>query len=311
MRPKLKIFGIRADWKALSFCLLAASTFWFLHAMNNDYTDDISYPIKIKYDPGKVIPISPMPDKIKINVTGYGWDLVKRYLGFKVVPLQFEPDNLPEKKYISSLQLTPSVTRQLAGIRLNYILTDTLFFNFDKIYEKKVQVLIDSQNISLAPSYKIITSVISSPDSIIFRGPASFIAQIPDSIIIRLPQTEIKEKFENTIKVPEQGYHHLIKMLNKEVRVRFDVAKFEKESKIVTMKLLNFPSSEIYTERKIILTYFLKEEDKNKIKGNDFEIHLNYEDLDSRDSTIGPRLVRKPSFVKDFYFTPYAVKIEY
>ena len=126
-----------------------------------------------------------------------------------------------------------------------------------------------------------------------------------------MPQTDVKEKFEENIKVPEQGYHHLIKMINKEVRIRFDVSKFEKENKIVNMKLFNFPSSEVYTERKIILTYFIKAEDKNKIGVNDFEVHLNYKDLDTRDSTIGPRLVKKPSFVKDFYFTPYAIKIKY
>jgi hypothetical protein len=294
----------------LSFCVFAASTFWFLHAMNNDYTDTISYPVKIIYDSEKVVPVAPLPDQIKMNVTGYGWDLLKRNLGFKVSSLQFEPDNLPEKNFISPQQLASYVTRQLANIRLNYILSDTLFFNFDYVIEKNVRVVVDSQNISLAPSYKIITPLIISPDSIIFRGPASFVRIIPDSIKITISQTDLKEKFEANIKVPEQGYHHLVTMLNKEVRVRFDVAKFEKESRVINMRLLNFPSPEIIPDKKIILTYFVKEDEKNKIGENDFEVLLNYKDLDTRDSSIGPRLVKKPAFVKDFYFTPYAVKIE-
>lgn len=311
MVSRLKIFKVK-DWKAMAFCVLAASIFWFLSAMNHDFTVDIYYPLQIKYNDSSLVPVSPLPQKIKLNVKGYGWNLLRKYIGVQTEPIVYIPDDLPDRKYVSAFELSSVVTQQLDDVEFNYIVRDTLFFEFDYLTEKKVKVSLDSSSIALSPSYKIISPIILNPDSIIYKGPASFLSQIPDSVNLQVGLMDIKENVEEQIKVPEKGYSK-VEMLNKEVKVRFGVAKFEKQSALVRIQPVNFPhdSTDINFDKNLILTYFVKEEDKNKIAQNDFLAYLDYQDLDRTDSTIGPTLIKKPVFIKDYYFTPYAVKITY
>ncbi|MBX9850639.1 MAG: hypothetical protein K2X86_02665 [Cytophagaceae bacterium] len=309
MKSKDRIFGIKADWKALFFCVLTASTFWFFNAMNRDYTDEIYYPFEIRYDESRVMPLTETPDKIKINVTGVGWNLLRKHLGFSNDPVIFHPGNLPQANFVSSSQLSPLFIKHLGDLRLNYILKDTIYFKFDYLKTKKVKLWLDSQSIGLAPYYKITSPIIISPDSAVFQGPSSYVKSIPDSLKITIPRTGIKNKFEEQVKIAEHAFQY-VKLANKQVKIRFDVSKFEHQSQVLELKLLNFPSSyPVNFDKKIILTYLIKENDKNKVNVKDFEVDLDYNTLDQADSTITPKLIKKPTFVKEHYFTPYAVKI--
>jgi hypothetical protein len=312
LKSEQKILGIRADWKAVCFCIIAASTFWFFNAMNHDYTVNIFYPIEIVYDDSRVVSLTEPPKKVKINVTGYGWKILRKYLGFKTEPIIYKPDNLPEREYVSSDQLSSILSRQISDIRFNYIIKDTIYFKFDYLKQKKVRILVDSSTISLANGYQITSPIIISPDSILFQGPSSFLDKIPDSMKVSISKAGIKSDVEETIKIPEHGYEKVL-MLNKEVKIRFNVNKFEKQNVVIQLKTINFPhdTAGINYDKEIILTYYIKEEDKNKVSVKDFAAGLYYQDMDPTDSTIGPRLLKKPSYIKDYYFTPYAVKVSY
>jgi hypothetical protein len=305
-----KFLGIRADWKALSFCVLAACTFWFLRALNNDYTDNVYYPFKIDYDDKKVVPLQKLPKYIRLNVKGYGWILVRNYIGIKVDPIVFKPSNLPRKKYALSTEVWPSVKKQLTDIEPNYIITDTIFFEFDRLAVKKVKVVIDSIESSLTPGYKITTPLTVSPDTISYKGPVSLLSKLPDTIHIRIPKTDIQDNFNQKIKIPDLVSDYRIELQRKEVRVKFGVNNFEKGSVSVAAKVINVPKGkEVKIENKVIITYYVEDENKNKVDKNEFEVYLDYNKMDKNDHTIEPILVKKPSIIKDFYFTPYAVKV--
>lgn len=84
-----------SNWKVVVFCLLAATTFWFLYAMNKSYTQDIDIPISCEYDKDIIHPISPLPTSLRITATGTGWELFKSsgwtgYSTFKV-PIKHIP----------------------------------------------------------------------------------------------------------------------------------------------------------------------------------------------------------------------------
>jgi len=302
--------GISADWKALSFCVLAACTFWFLRALNNDYTDNVYYPFKIDYDDKKVVPLQKLPKYIRLNVKGYGWILVRNYIGIKVDPITYKPSNLPRKKYALSTEIWPSVKKQLTDIDPNYIITDTVFFEFDRLAIKKVKVVIDSVESSLAPGYKLTTPVIVSPDTISYKGPASLLSKLPDTIHIRIPKTDIQDNFKQKIKIPDVVNDYRISLQRKEVTVKFGVDKFEKGSIAVSAKVINVPKEkDIRIDNKVIITYYVEAENKNKVDKNGFAVYLDYKKMDKEDHTIRPVLVKKPSIIKSFYFTPYAVKV--
>lgn len=306
-----RFLGIRADWKALFFCVLAACTFWFFKAMNRDYSDVIAYPVRIEYDKQKFIPLAPLPDKVQISVKGYGWNLLRKSMGIGASPILYYPANLPQRKFIIASELRPYILNQLGDISLNYILEDTLFLRFDNLGLKKVKVLVDTASISLVPSYHITSPVMVSPDTVVFKGPSTLLEMVPDSIYIKIPKVDIKEDYEGKIKIPDQGYDPRINLVNKEVKVRFSVQEFEKESRTLYAQPVNFPadSSLIMFDPKVIITYYVSQEDRSKIQDQDFKVVLDLTKLDLKDSTIVPGLVKVPPFIRDYYLTPYAVKV--
>lgn len=311
MKKEAKILGIRADWKALTFCILAACTFWLLNALNQDYTDNIAYPFRIEYDPSKITPLEPLPEKININVTGYGWIMLRKSIGINADPVIVKFEKLPKKEFLTSAQLATVVSRQLTDLRLNFVAADTIFFDFDQVKTKKLKVVLDSASFSLAPSWHLVTPVIISPETLSVKGPASLVRKVPDSIKVQVSAENIRGEYEETVKIPEYLFDLRIKLLQKEVKVRFTAVKFEKESLVLNVKPIKFPedTSKYTFERKIILTYFVKEEDKGKVKPGDFEVILDYRKLDKKDQTIIPVLSKKPPFIRDYYFTPYAIKV--
>jgi hypothetical protein len=240
MASKRRIFKVRGDGRALFFCILTASTFWIFNAMNREYTDEIYYPLEIKFDESRVIPVSQHPKKLKINVTGFGWDLLRNRLGVVNEPVILQLKDLPDRKYVSASEITPYIAAHLKELKLNKLVVDTIRLDFDYRKIKKVKVWIDSVAIALAPYYKISSPIIITPDSISIEGPSGYINKIADSIKVNITKSGIKEKFEENVKVVIHT-HYSVKVLNKEMKVRFDVGKFESQSLTVPLQKSDFP----------------------------------------------------------------------
>lgn len=59
-------------------CVVTATTFWLLNALNKDnYTTIVNQPISIDYDEDEYMAVKPLPQVIKIEINGNGWDLLK------------------------------------------------------------------------------------------------------------------------------------------------------------------------------------------------------------------------------------------
>src|SRR6187431_968935 len=77
----------RKNWKAVVLCVFAATIFWFFNALNKNYTTNITFPLAFDYNSENYVAIRPLPEAVRINVTGMGWDLFRRSLGLKIPPL--------------------------------------------------------------------------------------------------------------------------------------------------------------------------------------------------------------------------------
>ncbi|WMJ72780.1 hypothetical protein RCC89_06330 [Cytophagaceae bacterium ABcell3] len=280
--------------------------------MNKDITDNITYPIEIHYESDQVIPLDKLPDRVKVNATGYGWKLLRKSLSFHNGPIVIKPENLPDRNYVTSSQIMPALKQEFGDLRINYLVTDTLYFNFERKASKVIRIKADSVGIPLAAGYRMVSPIAISPDTVSFRGPASVIENLPDTLRVTIPGKNIKDNYSENIRI-EHVFNSLVKYEPKEVKVRFNTSLFVQESKQLQVKRLNFPgdTSWIVPDKKVILTYHVKDEHKNKAREEDFRIALNFIKLDLKDSTIVPELVSGPDYISDFYFTPSAVKVKH
>ncbi|MBO9700161.1 MAG: hypothetical protein J7604_08105 [Sporocytophaga sp.] len=301
------ILGIKADWRAVILCIVAASTFWFLNAMNDDYTSNITYPVIFDYPEDKLVAVEKLPSKIRINASGYGWNFFRKTFWFKTTPIHIEIKRVPKKKYMSSEQLYQVVSQQLDDLKVNYVLTDSLYLPFEKLRKKKVVITADTSKISMAPGYMIVGPIKIFPDTLTVRGGYSQVKEFPDTLNLFIPQTNISSSYDEDVKT-EISYSPEIVLSVPKVKVKFEVEKVHKENIVLSLQKVNFPEGKKLSEKTIILSYFVNKNSRNQAKEEDFKVIIDYNKL-NKDKTIKAKLIKKPSFVYRYYFTPAFIKV--
>lgn len=291
-------------------CLMAATTFWFLNALNKDYSTRLSYPIQFEYDDSVFVSVTPLPENVRLNVSGYGWNLLKKTLQVNVIPLTYRISSPLQARYITGSNLLPFITEQIRDIKINYIVEDTIFFDFDRITTKKVELQVDSTIIDLAEGYKLASPVRLTPEDINFKGPSSLLKALPDSIFLNIPFKGIDENFEEDIPV-NYVQSSLIEPDNNKVRVRFEVAQFRKETQLVSIHTVNFPEKDsiVLANSVLEVSYWLRKEEAKPVRPEDFRLVADFTHLNKADSTITIRLEQKPPYVNDVRVNKGAIRI--
>ena len=116
----------RKNWKAVVLCIFAATVFWLFNSLNKNYTTNINLPLVFDYDREHYIAIRPLPEAVRFNVTGGGWNLFRKSVGLKVPPLIIPLPQPSEVKKIVGSTLPALITNQPEGFSINFVLTDTL-----------------------------------------------------------------------------------------------------------------------------------------------------------------------------------------
>jgi len=224
------------DLKVVIYCIIAAMVFWFFNAMNRDHTANISYPIKFEYKDSSLVLVNPLPKRISLHVSGYGWNLLRKTFWFNIEPITYKLEDPLKTKVITARNLLPVVTEQLNGVKVNYLLKDTFWINFERKVIKEQFVYVDTGKISLAEGLEIKSPVIVNPSTILVEGPQSLVEKLSDTLFLTIPQNEIDEDYDSEVKIFEVS--NLINIDRKKVQVLFKVGKKEPPP-VVTDSLTN------------------------------------------------------------------------
>ena len=304
----------RGNFKVVSLCVIAATTFWFFSALNKpDYTTRIEYPITFSYRTDSTYLMDQLPESITLQVNGGGWNLVRKTLLVNAQPMEITLDDPTNTKFITGQSLATEIERVLGDVRLDNIITDTLRINIDSMLEKSVTVALDSTQIDLEENYWLTSPVTINPRTVTLRGPASVISQAPDTLTISLPDQEIDELYEAT--VPLSYVNTMVEAIPRETNVRFSVAAFVPINQRVPLTHLNFPTdSSVYLlQRQVNVSYWMKEEfaEENSIDSATFKVVANFYNINPRDSTLVPTVSVYPNFARRITVRPRKLKVRY
>ena len=183
----------KTNWRAVALCLAAATVFWFFNALNKEHTATISFPVDFKYNETTFVPIRELPQNVLINITGIGWDLLRKSIGFKVDPLFISLDRPAEIKKLPPGSLLALATAQFDQLKINHIASDTLMISIDRRKVKNVKLFVAKDQLTFKPNYGRSSEISIAPDSISLSGPASILDQIPDSIQLRIQKDALDE----------------------------------------------------------------------------------------------------------------------
>jgi hypothetical protein len=301
-----------SDIKVVVMCLLAATTFWFLNALNKDYSTRITYPVRFEYDDSVYVPLSTLPQSVRLNASGYGWNLLKKTLRLNSQSITYRISNPLRTNYITGASLMVPITEQVRDIKVNYLVEDTIFLNFDRIDTRQVVLNIDSAALNLANGYRIVSPVNITPTVINFKGPSSLLKTLPDAIFLNIPYKNIDENFSENITI-NYVQNPLIQSDINKAQVNFSVAPFVKETQLVSIAKLSFPGKDsiVLGDNTLEVSYWLRKDEASKVRPEDFRLVADFKTFNKEDSTVKIFLEQKPPFVSDIRVNKAIIKLHY
>jgi hypothetical protein len=232
----------KRNWKAVVLCVFAATVFWFFNALNKSYTANITFPLAFEYRQEGYIPVRPLPDKIRINVTGIGWNLFRRSVGLKVPPLTIPLERPTEVKKIVGGALPALFANQLDGFQINFVLTDTLYVAIEPRSTRWMTLKLDTPSILFREGYGITSSPTMKPDSIFIEGPLGLIRNISEPHYVKITDRNIDENFNDEVEIKFLN-DELVRRNPTVVAVKFEVDRLVIRRDSILVELKHLPNN--------------------------------------------------------------------
>ncbi len=216
----------KGDFRIAFFCACLAVLFWVFNALNRNYNTDIKFPVKIKFDKNKIVQLQKSePQFVHLNVSSFGWTLVRRGFLSSLSPLKLDITTIPEGNYVLAADLVSRLQTQLKGVTINEVKKDTIPLHLSYIINKKIKIRVDSAAISLLGGYKINGKVNIQPQELEVTGPKESLDKITDTLTINLSSKFIESAHKEEF--PVNFKDKLVSVENKYIKVSFDVVKAE------------------------------------------------------------------------------------
>ena len=301
MRFLNNIFNIlrfnRRNWKAVMLCVFTATVFWLFNALNKTYRTNISFPLAFEYDKENFIPVEGLPQTVRLNVTGSGWELFKRSTGVKTDPLQIPLEGLEEVKKIVGTQLRSSFTFQLNGLEINHVLSDTIHVDLEPKVGRWVKVDVDSVQYNIKQGYDLTSEVAVMPDSTYVVGPKRIVEKIREPVMLNIPQRNIDEHYVETIPV-ELPFDEIVSIEPRTVSVMFNVEEMVRVQDSIALTIENIPAtvSEVMNSRKLPVTLSIPESFMEKLRMDSVKAVLDLKNFTGGTAKMLPRVEGLPPY---------------
>ena len=304
-----------SNLKVVSLCVLAATTFWILNALNkDDYTTIVEQPIEFYYDREQYMAVGELPTDLRIEINGNGWDLLRKYFNLNVIPFPIRLEDPSAQGYILSSSLQRALAEQTAPTQLAAILEDTIKLSIDKIVEGELKVVLDTATNPLAENFRLLSAVKIEPNEVTVRGPSSIIEKMDGQIFFGLGQQTISSNYSDSVSltIPEE-YRRFLVLEEKNVFVEFEVVEYLEGQKKLPIRTLNFPSTVelASSDTIVVMEYLVDEREVEALQGLKLEAILNYNNRSLEDSTVDVRLNAMPEYIDSVTFIPESFKLKY
>lgn len=189
----------KTNWKVVVLCAIAATVFWFFNALNKEHTATIAYPLEFRYDQARFISVKSLPTQVSLNITGSGWDLLRKSLGFKILPIQIALEKPSETFKIPPASILPLAVAQIGQTKINHVANDTLFLKIEPRKQKKLKLAVNPRQLRFELGFGISSQIKISPDSVWIEGPKSLVESLSDSLVLPFPPARISQHVKTEI----------------------------------------------------------------------------------------------------------------
>ncbi|WP_276367672.1 hypothetical protein [Chryseolinea sp. H1M3-3] len=299
----------RRNWKAVALCIFAATVFWFFNALNKSYTTNINLPLVFDYDQENYIAVRPLPEAVRFNVTGVGWNLFRRSAGLKIPPLVVPLPQPSEVKKIVGSTLPALVLNQPEGFAINFVLTDTLHVAIEPKSSKWITLQIDTPTLLFKGGYGLISEVQISPDSVFIEGPVKLINSLPAKVDLKLDARNIDEDFSDDVEVKFLN-DELIKRNPPTVSVSFRVDRYIEVEDSVKLEIINPPKNAwtVIGEKKLAFTAAVPQSFQKSFSVDSLRALVDLKNITKGEKKILPKIEGLPPYSRVVKLDSISVK---
>jgi len=295
------------QWKVVVIAFASATTFWFFNALNKEYATSLKLPVDFVYDTDSLVAIKSLPEEIKVDVEGVGWNLIRRTSWFNPKPIQISLADLTQLSFISWIEMLPAIRDQADEINIKQVLQDTLRIQLEPYRTRDLAVRVDSSSIDLDKNHYIVSPIQILTDSITIRGPLSFIDTLGENFVFSIPDEGIDGDYREMVTLPIRN-KRIVQIKPHEVEVRFQVRQFVEELVFTTLDYRNFEKWDALLPERVTV-YFLKSKAApNTYTEEDFSVVADLAYYNAADSTLPLQIVNYPASLHKVSVAPDTIK---
>lgn len=294
--------------KVVVLCIVISTTFWFFSALNKeDYISQVNYPVEIVFDETGYIATTELPNRIPLEVTGGGWDLMTRSFGFNMNPIRIRLNRPDESNFVLTSTLRSRLTPELDPVVVNYVLKDSLVFDIQKRVSREFELTLDTTSISFDSDFRMASQVLLEPRTITWTGPEKIINSLDRLIYVKADLSEIDEDVDEALDIPEPPA--LITTEVESTQLSFEVVRLMDVQTELNVRMVNFPDSLWSVNPTIINARYRIEELKFDVTDTTaIDVYADYDELDPLDSSIVLQTTLNNAFIEGLELSVTKVK---
>lgn len=296
-------------------CIVIASILWFLNTLSQEYSTELSYPVKYINFPEDKYPVAQLPAVLQLNVQAKGFTLLGYGIRTSFLPITFNfntyTEQLKERDGLSEYVLNTNDIKEKIGsqlspdIKLMSVYPEQITFRFAPAKEKKVAIR-PNPEYSLKRQY-ILNRITTVPDSVVVSGPANVIDTLQYVETEPWNANDLNKSVRKTLSLQEIENCHL---REKNVDVTLEIEQFTEARRTIAILPANVPDSlnmRLFPAF-LDITYEVGLSKYEGIADSDFTFTAEYPQ-DASTAYLEVKPVKVPEFIKNLNYTPQ--KVEY
>ena len=304
-----------SNLKVVALCVLTATTFWVLNALNkDDYTTVVNQSIVFLYDQEEFMAVDELPKSINIQINGNGWDLLRKYFRFKSTPFPIQLEDPSDKGYVLTRDLERELSENLTPTQLVGIIQDTVKFKIDKIVSRKIKIELDTAETILSKNFRLAGPITIDPETVTVTGAISVLQELDGKLIIGIGEENVNENLSKLLPLSlPREFRDYLQLEEQAVLLSFEVVEFIEGSMELPITKRYFPANVSIddTATSVTLDYLVDERELEAFQKLDLEALVNYNNRNGEDSTVNVSLNKNPSYLEIVTLDPPNFKLRY
>ncbi|WP_163711181.1 YbbR-like domain-containing protein [Mangrovibacterium lignilyticum] len=297
-------------------CLAIATVFWFLNALNKEYTVDLSFPVKYTNLPKNKILANSPPDHFTLKVKSFGFTILRHKLSMAFSPLVFNVNDFTGKKMeasenskfrIGTRQFINRISGQVSNeLQIIEIQPDSLYFEFDRIIQRKVKV---KPNITytLKQQYFLSGDIATDPDSVVVSGAESTIDTIQSVLTKQQHYKDLDKNIQRNVLLET---YKKIDIEPKRVILKIPLEEYTEKNLLVPIQITDVPDDmtiKLFPD-KAKVSFLVGLSHFSEIKEADFNLTVPYSDVVAKKEILNVTLKIKPLNILSISVSPENVE---